>query len=206
MDLSNPKTVFRTTIPSGNILGNTLYFKFPTFNQYGSALEDLADCTPYTYVVSGSTNPGVNSSYTVSPSPCLSQGNQALGSGDNDATKVYLPALAVNFSTGLVNYSAASATAFSNPSGGETVYVCIFDPSHSGGTPTVDVRSTNAHATTPGYIFLGQITSNAWTGSPGSGMGGAAAGNTAGSGGAGGPQDGGTVGSYAISVNGVPIA
>ena len=203
VDLSNPRSVFKATIPSGKILGNTLYFKFPTFNQFGSALQDLADCTPYTYAVSGTTNPGANSSYTVSPNPCLSQGNPALGSGNNDPTKVYFPSLSVNFDTGVVDYSAGSATAFSNPLGGETVYVSLVDPSHGGGSPSVDVQTTNVHATTPGYVYLGQITSAAWTGSPGSGTGGSAGGSNGGSSGAGGPQDN---GSLVIEVKGAVVS
>lgn len=202
VDLSNPTLIFKFQVPSGKIVGNTLHFKFPTFNQYGTALEDEADCTDYTYSLTGQTNPGQNSTYTISPNPALSQGNQALGSGNNDATKVYVPALTVNFPTGQVSYSAASATAFSNPSGGETVFVSIHDPSMSGGAPTLDIQSTNVHATTPGYIFLGQITSIAWTGSPGSGSGGTAGGTTGGSTGAGGPQD---IGQLVITVDGVPV-
>jgi hypothetical protein len=196
--------IFKTRIPSGAIEGNTLHFKFPTFNQYGSGLQDLSDCTDYTYAVTGSTNPGQNAQYTVNPSPCLSQGDPTLGSGNNDPTKIYFPALVVNFQSGSVNYAAQSAVAFSLSAGGETVYVCLHDPSHAGGSPTVDIQSTNVHATTPGYIFLGQITSAAWTGSPGSGTGGAAGGGTSGSSGTGGPQNPGST-APVIEVNGVIV-
>jgi hypothetical protein len=47
VDLSNPNSVFKTTVPSGNIVGNTLYFKFQTYNQYGAAIQDISDCTAY---------------------------------------------------------------------------------------------------------------------------------------------------------------
>ena len=205
VDLANPNSVFKTTIPSGQILGNVLYFKFPTYNQYATGLQDLADCTAYPYTVSGATNPGAFASYSVVPSPCLTQGQTSLGSGNNDPTRVYFPNLVVNYSTGSVSYTASSSVAFSNPSGGTTVYVSIYDPTRAGGSPTVDVQSTNVHATTPGYVFLGQITSAAWSGSPGSGTGGAASGGTSGSQGTGGPQSLGSAGTYAITVNGVPI-
>lgn len=197
------RSIFKTQIPSGQIEGNVLYFKFPTFNLYGAALEDLSACTAYPYTVTGATNPGQNSQYTVSPSPCLTQGDPTLGSGNNDPTQVYFPALTVNFQSGAVSYSAQSATAFSLSAGGQTVYVCLYDPSHAGGSPTVDIQSTNAHATTPGYIYLGSITSAAWTGSPGSGTGGAAGGSSGGSGGTGGPQDGGNA--FTFEVDGVII-
>lgn len=41
-------------------IGKTLYFKFPTFNTFGSALQSLADCTAYAYTptgLSGAVNP-----------------------------------------------------------------------------------------------------------------------------------------------------
>jgi len=51
IDLSNPNTVFKTTIPNGTYAGQTLHFKFPSFNIWGSGLQDLSDCVDYTYTV-----------------------------------------------------------------------------------------------------------------------------------------------------------
>ena len=68
---------------------------------------------------------------------------------------------------------------------GQTVFVTIYDPSRSG-TGTIHVDSTNANATTPGYVYLGTITSTAA----------GTSGGTGGSSGSGGPQDPGTVGTY----------
>jgi hypothetical protein len=108
---------------------------------------------------------------------------------------IYFPAVAVNFGTGSVSYTAmdAGTAAFTGP--GQTVYVCIYDPTHAGGTPTVDVQPTNEHATTPGYFYLGTITSAAAPTSPGT---------SGGSSAPGGPQDSGTP-TYVIEVNGVPV-
>jgi hypothetical protein len=206
VDLSVLTSIFKTQVPSGSILGNTLYFKFATFNQFNSGIQDLSDCTPYTYQVTGSTNPTGSTgggSYTITPNPCLYQGqiggwpgidgSSATWSNPDD---IYFPSITVNYATGPVTYSAndSGTSAFTGP--GQTVFVCIYDPGHAGGTPTVDIQSTNEHATTAGYVFLGQITSS--TGSSGS------SGHSGGSSAPGGPQDSGTQ-TYAISVNGTVV-
>jgi hypothetical protein len=111
---------------------------------------------------------------------------------------IYFPPLTVNFATAPVTYSANDAGTSAFSASGQTVYACIYDPSHAGGTPTVDVQTTNAHATTPGYVYLGTITSASA----------GASGGTSGSAGTGGPQDNGSVpvpGAYSITVNGTPI-
>lgn len=169
VDLSVLTSIFKTTIPSGSILGNTLHFKFPTFNQYGTAIQDESACTAYSFAVTGATNPGGStggSTYQISPNPCLYQGKVGGWSGiDGSSTSwtnlndIYFPSITVNYATGPVLYSAndAGTTAFTGA--GQTKYVCIYDPGHTGGTPTVDIQSTNVNATSPGYVFLGQITS-----------------------------------------------
>ncbi|MGA7512272.1 MAG: hypothetical protein WBW46_05225 [Candidatus Sulfotelmatobacter sp.] len=209
VDLSDGgTTIFKYTIPNTQITGNVLYFKFQTFNQFLSGVQDISECTPYTYTLTGQTNPtspsspAAGGSYTISPNPCLYQGRSGgwsgIDSGSSGWTNVndiYFPPLTVNYSTGAVTYSAndAGTTAFTGS--GQTVFVCIYDPSHAGGTPTVDVQSTNVHATTPGYVYLGSITSAAAPTSSG---------GTGGSSGAGGPQSNGG-NTYVISVNGVAI-
>jgi hypothetical protein len=208
VDLSNPNSVFKYIIPNSQITGNVLYFKFQSYNQFTTGLQDISDCTAYTFTITGQTNPSsptspaAGGSYTISPNPCLYQGRSGGWSGiDSDSAtwtntdKIYFPPLTVNFSGGSVSYDAddAGTTAFTGPE--QTVYVCIYDPTQAGGTPTVDVQTTNEHATTPGYIFLGSITSAAAPTAPGS---------TGGSSGSGGPQDSG-VPSYAIEVNGVLV-
>jgi hypothetical protein len=209
VDLSTPGSIFTYVIPNGQIAGNTLYFKFQTFNQFGTGLQDISDCTVYTFTITGQTNPtspsspAAGGSYTVAPNPCLYQGRSGgwsgidSGSGSwTNADDIYFPPVTVNFASGSVSCDAndAGTTAFTGP--GQTVYVCIYDPSHAGGTPTVDVQATNEHATTPGYIYLGSITSAAAPTSPGS---------TGGSSAPGGPQDSG-VQSYVVECNGTPIS
>lgn len=165
----------------------------------------MSACTAYTFTITGATNPGGStggSSYTITPNPCVYQGRSGGWSGIDSGstgwtttTSVYTPPIAVAYGTGTVNYSATdSGTAVSEwPTPGGTVYVCIYDPTHAGGAPTIDIQTTNAHATTPGYVYLGSITYNAGTPTT--------PGGTGGSSGSGGPQDpGGNI--YQISVNG----
>lgn len=62
--LGNPATglgpgIFTIPIQPGWV-GKTLYFKFQAFNQFGSAAQQLSDCTPYTFTptgLPGSVNP-----------------------------------------------------------------------------------------------------------------------------------------------------
>lgn len=46
-------TTFRQTFPF-NLLGQTVYFKFPSFNTMGLQTQALADCPAYSYVLAGS--------------------------------------------------------------------------------------------------------------------------------------------------------
>jgi hypothetical protein len=205
VDLSNPNSVFKTSVPSGNIVGNTLYFKFQTFNQYGAAIQDISDCTAYSFALTGATNPtspnSPGGSYTLTPSPLLYQGKTGGWPGvDGSSTSwtnpdyVYWPSFTANFASGAVDYAANDSGTSAFTGSGQTVFVTIYDPSRSG-SGTAHVDSTNANATTPGYVYLGTITS----------ITGGTSGSTGGSSGTGGPQDVGTVGSYAIFVNGTPI-
>jgi hypothetical protein len=209
VDLSTSTSIFKYILPNSQVAGNVLYFIFPTFNQFGTGLQDDSDCTPYTYTITGQTNPSSPSSpaaggaYTISPNPCLYQGRSGGWSGiDGSSTSwtnsddVYFPPVAVNTGSGSIVYDANDygTTAFTGPN--QTVYVCIYDPTHAGGTPTVDIQSTNAHATTPGYFFLGTITSVSAPTAPG---------NSGGSSAPGGPQDSG-VQSYVVECNGTPIS
>jgi hypothetical protein len=107
---------------------------------------------------------------------------------------VYWPAFTANFPAGAVTYPANDSGTSAFTGSGQTVFVTIYDASRSG-SGTIHVDSTNANATTPGYVYLGTITSTAA----------GTSGGTGGSSGSGGPQDPGTVGTYAITVNGVPI-
>lgn len=58
--------VFRQTYPL-NLVGKTVYFKFPSFNQLGLQLQDLSVCVVYTYVFAGH---GVVSGTTGGAAPC----------------------------------------------------------------------------------------------------------------------------------------
>jgi hypothetical protein len=204
VDLSDPNTVFKTKIPTGNIVGNTLYFKFQTFNKYGAAIEDITTCAVYTFALTGATNPTAptspGGSYTITPSPLLYQGRvggwpgvDGSSTGWTDPTKVYWPAFTANFPTGAVSYAANDSGTVAFSGSGQTKYITIADPSRSG-SGTIHVDSTNTNAITPGYTYLGVITS----------VTGGTSGSTAGSSGTGGPQDAGSTG-YSITVDGVPI-
>lgn len=46
-------TTFRQTFPF-NLLGQTVYFKFPSFNTMGLQTQALADCPAYSYIIQGS--------------------------------------------------------------------------------------------------------------------------------------------------------
>jgi hypothetical protein len=208
VDLSTSNSIFKYILPNSQIAGNVLYFKFQTFNQFGTGLQDISDCTAYTYTITGQTNPtspsspAAGGSYTVSPNPCLYQGRSGGWSGIDSGSSgwtstddIYFPPITVNLSSGAIIYNAndTGTAAFTGPN--QTVYVCIYDPTQAGGTPTVDVQSTNEHALSPGYFYLGQITSAAAPTAPGSAGGSSAPG---------GPQDTGTP-TYVIEVNGVPV-
>jgi hypothetical protein len=206
VDLSDTSSLFKTTVPTGNILGNELYFKFATFNQYGSGQQDVSDCTPYTFTLTGQTNPtgtvGAAGQYTITPNPCLYQGqaggwSTSISPNANTWTNpdnVYFPQVSVNFSSGVAVYPANDSGTAAFTGSGQTVFVTIYDPGKVGGSQPVHVDSTNANATTPGYAFLGQITS---TSAGSSGAPGGSSGN-------GGPTDTGT--SFIFTVDGVPIA
>jgi hypothetical protein len=210
VDLSDGgQTVFKYIVPNNQIAGNVLYFKFQSMNQLKTGIQDISDCTPYTYTLTGQTNPTSptaptgGGSYTVNPSPCLYQGRAGGWSGIDPnsgtwtfADNIYFPAITVNYGTGSVSYDAndEGTVAFTGP--GQQVFVCIYDPTLAGGTPTVDVQPDNSHALTPGYIFLGSITSAAAPTVPGS---------PGGSNGPGGPGGGNGTQTYAIEVNGVLV-
>lgn len=205
VDLTNPNSVFKTSIPSGAIVGNTLHFKFPSFNLYGSAIQDLADCTAYSYAVTGATNPNSgsggtgNTSYTLAPASVLYQGKSGgwpgvgtSSTGWTDATKVYWPSFVANFSTGAVTYAENDTGIVAFSGSGQTSYISIFDPTHSG-SGTAHADSTNTNSTSPGFVFLGKIISSA----PGS------AGSSGGSSSPGGPQD--ISKQTFLTVKGVPV-
>jgi hypothetical protein len=209
VDLSDGgMTIFKYIVPNNQIAGSVLYFKFQSMNQLKSGIQDISLCTPYTFTLTGQTNPTSptsptgGGSYSISPNPCLYQGR---GGGWSDidpasgtwtfADDIYFPAVTVNYGTGSVSYDAndVGTAVFAGP--GQTVYVCIYDPTLAGGAPTVDVQPTNSHALTPGYLYLGSITSAAAPAAPG---------GPGGSGGPGGPQGSATL-SYVVTVNGTPV-
>ena len=46
--------MFKFTLPtSTSLIGQTVYFKFQSFNLYGSATQDISTCTAYPYTVTG---------------------------------------------------------------------------------------------------------------------------------------------------------
>lgn len=204
VDLSSTKSVFKGLIPaSAAVAGTVLWFKFPTYNTFMSGLQDSADCVAYPFTVTLAANAAQsgNAIYTVAPSPCLYQGKtggwigiDGSSSTWSDPTKIYFPSVTANFTSGAAVYLAddSGSAAFSSSAGGETRYVTIYDPNKLGGSQPTHVDATNANAVTPGYTYLGQITSAAWH--TGTGTGGGGTGGTGGSGGTGGPTStGGTV-------------
>jgi hypothetical protein len=208
VDLTNTNTVFKTTIPSNAILGQAVYFKFPSFNLYGQAIQELSECTAYTFTPTGQTNPagtvGPAGQYTISPNPCLYQGQSGgwpitiSPSADlwTNPDYVYYPAVTVNYNSGAVTYTANNGGVSAFTGGGQTAYVTIYDPAKAGGSQPAQAASMNVNATTPGYVYLGTITSS----STSSGSNGNAGGSSAPSG----PTDPGTT--VTITVNGTPWA
>ena len=179
VDLSSTASIFKGVIPpSAAVTGSVLYFKFPTFNTLFSALQDASDCAAYSFTVTSQTG---TSSYTISPSPCLYQGNPGdalvsppipagydpaitVSAGSwtwDDPTKVYFPSVTANYVSLATVYSAndAGSAAFTNPLGGEKVWITINDPSKLGGSQPIFVTADATLSTTPGYIFLGTLTS-----------------------------------------------
>jgi hypothetical protein len=103
-----------------------------------------------------------------------------------DVIAVYLDDLRLNRRPAKsINSKKTELEAFTNPAGGQTVFVTIYDPNLTGGTQPVQVEPTNVNATTPGYVYLGTLTSNAYDTSTGAG----GIGSSSGSSGTGGPSD-----------------
>ncbi len=49
-------SVFQFPLP-GAFIGNTLYVKLQSFNNFGSATEDLSECQVFTYAPNGAGSP-----------------------------------------------------------------------------------------------------------------------------------------------------
>lgn len=147
-------------------IGKNLLFKFVQFNTFFSGYGDLSTVTSYAYSTLGGANSGGgggvgggggNTSYTITPSPALSQPS---------STQINMAQCQAVFTpSGLrTNYNARTFT-IADPGGTPTLYyVTIYDPTLAGDSGT----STNltaycattqaaAHWNDPGYIRIGTI-------------------------------------------------
>lgn len=71
-------SVFRYALLE-NYIGTLLYFKFPSFNIYGNALQSLADCVEYQYTPNGNGfNVAPPDNVTITPTSTTSGGNTIL--------------------------------------------------------------------------------------------------------------------------------
>lgn len=167
--------VFKWNLPS-TYIGQTLYFKFLSFNTIGGVLQPLTSATPYTFTPTGQVGWGqVN--YTITPQPSVYQGQAGGWPGVDtnsstwtDTTAVYVPPVHANFTTGQSLYYNARDSGFSVftvSAGGEIAWVTVYDPAQTGETPGnatltmyCDISATPpTRWNSPGYVRIGSITS-----------------------------------------------
>ena len=134
-------------------IGQTLYFKFCSFNTYGGEQQDPSTVTPITYVPTGAGLPMPQ--YSITPQTPVSQPS---GGGVN--TLVVAPFTAA-FPTGTVSYLGKTIS-ITAPVAPITYWVTVGDPGQigeGGGNPalTYYADTNNARANSPGFTFCGMI-------------------------------------------------
>lgn len=75
----NPNACLQYTYPQ-NYVGKTLYFKFPSKNQFGNSIQTLAECVAYPYIISGTA-------YTIAPPSGINP--EVVGYGAGGAIQIY---------------------------------------------------------------------------------------------------------------------
>jgi hypothetical protein len=174
--------IFKWILPA-NLVGVTLFFKFAAFNNQGAQTQQLGGLTVYSFTPSGQV--GFNQqTYTISPSPCLYQGQSGGWPGIDsnsstwtDSTRVYWPQITAVWSDGIsATYQAndAGIVVFSNSGGGQTAYCGCYDPTRQGDPPNgpyfADLSPTT-HYDLGGYTQFGTLVSQPYSGGGGSGGG-----------------------------------
>ena len=174
--------VFKWALPA-NLVGVTLNFKFPAFNTQGAQTQQLAGLPIYAFTPSGQV--GFNQQlYTISPAPCLYQGQSGGWPGIDtnsatwtDPTRVYWPEITAQWTDGTTaTYEAndAGTVVFTVSTGGQLAYCGCFDPTRIGeppAGPTFADLSASTHYNLAGYTRFGTILSNAFSGGGGTGGG-----------------------------------
>ena len=186
--------VFKWNLPN-SLVGTTLHFKFPSFNQAGGALQPLSSCTDYTFTPTGQVG-WAQATYVITPNPAVYQGQAGGWPGvDTNSTTwtntafVYVPPTTATFSNGKTLFYNARDTGFNVftvAGGGETAWVTVFDPTQVGETPGnssltmfCDISSSPpSRWTTAGYIRIGTIVSKPLAGGGGTGGGGGSTGTS----------------------------
>jgi hypothetical protein len=97
--------IFRATFSQADI-GKTIFCKFPSFNIWGSGLQSLASCTPYSFTLTGAPD------FT----PAVPSGLTATG-GANQITLTWTANPATNSSNAVTGYKIFVAPGLSQPFG-----------------------------------------------------------------------------------------
>lgn len=99
LGLTNGPGLFRESY-APSLIGQTVYFKFPSFNQFGNEIEDLSSVPDYSYILlgTGTAPTSINGSYSGSTTPNL-------------VVQRYVFAAAVTFPAGLTGSHGAAGVA-----------------------------------------------------------------------------------------------
>lgn len=151
-------------------IGKTLYFKFPTFNQFGQSQQQESDAVAYSFSPTGcpgaTQNPN-NNNYKITGG-ALAQPT---------AASVTMAQTTATFPSNPANYNARTFT-IPTPTAPTTYYVTVLDPGQigdtgTGTTLTAQCQTSNALVGAPGYVYIGSITAIPAGGAAGGGNGGA---------------------------------
>jgi hypothetical protein len=145
-------------------IGKTLYFKFAAFNSFLGSVQDLSDCTVYTYTPTGTAGSatGNPASYTVTPTVAGSPPTAPTSALSNPtATTIDMAQVTVQFPSNGVTYNARVFT-IPNPTVPTTYYVTITDPGYTGDAPgetnlTAICQTSDALVGLAGNTYIGSI-------------------------------------------------
>lgn len=152
-----------------SLIGKQLFFKLTAFNTFLQEIQNESDPAVLAYAFTPTGQVGSSQiqnnqqqqGYTTTPSQLVLQGKSGGQPGHpsfTDPTKIYIvQPFTANFSQGAVVYSGLTSPQ-AIPAGPFplTLYVSVFDPSHTGTGPVhVDTNQTNFN--TAGYTRVGQI-------------------------------------------------
>lgn len=139
-------------------IGQTLHFKFPAFNIFGSNEQAQSAATDYTYAVTGvAASLAGNGSYSISPANPLSQAASTYSVAMAQSTATFTP------SGVQTNYNARTFSVADPGAGNSQQYwVTVYDPGQIGDTGAGTTLSAFCDANqtkwnTAGYIRIGTI-------------------------------------------------